>query len=106
MTEKLERLEAKRFARTKAPRKSVEETDTSAPSHATSRLRSNERSRNVIRISALLWQKTVGGVTNGRGSSSTTTNPTAVVVIIVLTIFPCYVELTTGISPSATTVRN
>ena len=32
MTEKLERLESKRFAKTKAPRKSVEETDTSASS--------------------------------------------------------------------------
>ena len=60
----------------------------------------------MISISALLWQKTVGDVANEKGSSSTTTNPTAVVVIIVLTIFPCYVELTTGISPSATTVRN
>ena len=32
VTEKLERLEAKRFAETKAPRKSLEETDTSASS--------------------------------------------------------------------------
>ena len=32
VTEKLERLEAKRFAKTKAPRKSVEETDTSPSS--------------------------------------------------------------------------
>ncbi len=32
MTEKLERLEAKRFGRAKAPRKSLEETDTSASS--------------------------------------------------------------------------
>ena len=32
VTEKLERLEAKRFAKTKAPRKSVEDTDTSASS--------------------------------------------------------------------------
>jgi hypothetical protein len=34
VTEKLEKLESKRYGKTKAPRKSLEQTDTSAPSRA------------------------------------------------------------------------
>ncbi len=66
VTEKLERLEAKRFAKTKTPER-ASKRPTRRLLHATYRLRSNELSRSVTRISALSLQTTVGDVAEREG---------------------------------------
>ena len=74
VTEKLERLEAKRFAKTKAPRKSLAETDTSASSRyipAAVRRVVHERDEDRCTFACRARAATGAGTPSGRSSPAT-----------------------------------
>ena len=70
VTEKLERLEARRFARTNAPRKGLSETDTSPP-RATFRPPSGVLFTSATETDAATWTSRADDAPSATGSSST-----------------------------------
>ena len=104
VTEKLERLEAKRFAKTKSPRKSVERADTS-PKSRSSRPQLDARCWSETGTNAPMSARTGNVAPGATGLSSTTTGPLAVAAIIARRISGWCAGLTTSILPNVTTVR-
>ncbi len=105
VTEKLERLEAKRYGKTKAPRKSLAETDTSASSRYI-----------PAAVKRAVYERDLGQCAfvdeTGRRCKETgrlesiTASLMAEVATTALRMSNCSVELTTVIWPSAITAKS
>jgi hypothetical protein len=99
----LERLEAKRFAETRTPRKSLEETDTSASSrYIPAAVRRVVRKRD--RVDARSWIDRDDAARRVEVWSSTTTTPLAAAATAVQRMSDFYVR-TMPISPSGITAK-
>jgi len=104
VTEKLERLEARRFGKTSAPRKTLADTNTNPVARQVSAAVRRAVANATARAAALSTTR-AGAAPSGTGSSSITGIPSAWEVTIAPTTSACSVVNTIGTSPSATTAR-
>ncbi len=104
VTEKLERHESRKYARTKSPRKGLEETDTSGSTRYI-RAQSNEQYATAMRTNVLSRETTVTAAPSAPVSSSTMSRLMVVAATVVLTISTSCADVIIGIWPNLIMAR-